>query len=604
MKKFAIIILLSSFTTLFAQNQVLNGTITIQNSSRKPVRQAIVSAKNALAVQTNDFGTFTLKFNKVTVGEEILLTIDKKDFEVVNKTALRIKFASGLNIKIYMNKKDAVDSVSQKYTIIIKKNISDKYEMLKKAYTQAQDQSGAAKLETRKNIALTLTPDIAKRLAETNNDEMSDYYSKSMEYFVEGDVKAAGEVLEDVNLQEALQRGKDTKTETNILKALENYMLKARLMVIDLDFDNADELYEVAASPESATYQNMNEYADFLHQINKNSTAELMYKQAVSNAKISTVRGELLLNMGNFLQARKQYTSAEQAFDDAYKIYERLDFEMPNTYNFDMCASLLSKLILYQDILENAPKKSYYDAGMKLFEKIDDIIKKNSSNPSAATYQATTDNLKEAFKQISIDNIIVREKANNYKMLADKEIENKDSIKVAKFNYLQSIKIYESILSKENNAKYYQPLAKGYEALNKIETDNLARISNEERVLKLYEDLYQTDTENSDYKNYLANAYNQMSWYLVVARQYKFAKFNALKAVVTDPMQETLNSVLALTYILTNEYDKASAIYTEYKNKQYYDTTLREIFLITISDAEKEGINHADFPKAKLALKE
>ena len=82
----------------------------------------------------------------------------------------------------------------------------------------------------------------------------------------------------------------------------------------------------------------------------------------------------------------------------------------------------------------------------------------------------------------------------------------------------------------------------------------------------------------------------------------------ALKAIQRgielDPSNEMLYTNLPLCYLFTGQFEKAQALYIEYKDKTYDNQykTFKEAFLADLKDIESKGITHPDFEKVKELL--
>jgi len=124
-----------------------------------------------------------------------------------------------------------------------------------------------------------------------------------------------------------------------------------------------------------------------------------------------------------------------------------------------------------------------------------------------------------------------------------------------------------------------------------------AYLKNYKKNYYIYLKLMQLDS--SDYKHY----YN-FSFYALFNEDYDGARKAAKISLFMKPDRKMVNSNLAISYILNNQYNKAEKIYKEYRNKALspYMNRAKVNFLEDIRTLEKAGVHHKDFKKAKKLL--
>jgi hypothetical protein len=85
--------------------------------------------------------------------------------------------------------------------------------------------------------------------------------------------------------------------------------------------------------------------------------------------------------------------------------------------------------------------------------------------------------------------------------------------------------------------------------------------------------------------------------------KYEEAIQAALKSLQLKPEKLTVETNLALGYLLSNQWGMALKIYEKWKGKTFPDDTEKRIcdvvFLKDIEDLEAAGISHPDFKKVK-----
>ncbi len=116
---------------------------------------------------------------------------------------------------------------------------------------------------------------------------------------------------------------------------------------------------------------------------------------------------------------------------------------------------------------------------------------------------------------------------------------------------------------------------------------------------KLFEKLQKLLPNNKNITHEFAKAYNDFAWYQILNKQYSEAIILAKKGLEIDPKQESINTNLALAYLMNNEFEKAKEIYLKFKGKPYYKGgTYKDVFFVDLIALEAEGFAHPDIEKA------
>lgn len=94
-----------------------------------------------------------------------------------------------------------------------------------------------------------------------------------------------------------------------------------------------------------------------------------------------------------------------------------------------------------------------------------------------------------------------------------------------------------------------------------------------------------------------------MSWYALFAKQPKEAMEAAQKTLELQLTAQSVNTNLALGYLLNNQWKEAKKNYQKWKGKSFPDDTqgrlCDDIFLQDMAGLEKAGIKHNNFKKVE-----
>jgi tetratricopeptide (TPR) repeat protein len=119
------------------------------------------------------------------------------------------------------------------------------------------------------------------------------------------------------------------------------------------------------------------------------------------------------------------------------------------------------------------------------------------------------------------------------------------------------------------------------------------KISFQQDIVNLLEDLYVKYPENEKLKNELAYAYNDLSWFNLRLGQFKKAEKIIIKAQKLEQPILLLKCNLAHSYLLQNKVTQAKRLYLELKNEK---NSKNEPFRVTIMKDFKilyqDGIRH------------
>ncbi|MCP4347039.1 MAG: tetratricopeptide repeat protein, partial [Desulfobacterales bacterium] len=366
-----------------AENAVLAGRITLQNSGGKPLGGVQVSARKATPTASRSNGHFDLVFQDKKPGDRVWLALEKNGYEVVNRDSLKVVIrANPDDIVVFVmcteGERDrhaliyyeiAQDNINKRYVQEIKR-VNDNYE---KTLKEKNDE--LEKLKMQRDAALAQAKDLAEKFAEANLDEASEMYKQAFKLFREGKVKDALKVLDDEKMDRAMAKAQKIKQEAEkeIGKGVENYMLKARLCITDFRFDEAEKNFQKAVQAGPDDYDNIFEFALYLQKQNQYVRALPLYENALSIAeKKQDKDGEAttLNNLGVLYRNSNDYPAAAKAYKRSLEIREKLAKDNPDTYLPDVANTLNNMGIFYWSSNDYPAAAKAYKNSMEIKEKL------------------------------------------------------------------------------------------------------------------------------------------------------------------------------------------------------------------------------------------
>ncbi|MEO0585576.1 MAG: tetratricopeptide repeat protein, partial [Bacteroidota bacterium] len=335
---------------------ILPGQLTLQNSGNTPVVGASVTAPPWANTTLSDAGgQFALSFTGKKAGYEALLSIEKEGYEVVNKKELlHTLTADPQPVRLYLCPQGEWQENAISYYQINEANLTRRYreeidrvqEVL--ADNQAMMYDSLARLEELYRGALSQAQELAEQFAIANLDDATDLYEEAFGYFKEGKIQEAIDLLTDTRLEQQLKgiteeiaEGKEMiaigeKKVVNAQEALdqgiENYLLKADLLVLDFRFDEAEENFVKAVEVDTMRFASRFGYAYFLQVQNKVLRAIPEYQSLLTLELDSIQRSTTINNLAILLSQQNDFKAAMQAFNTSLAMQRQLARKHPNVF--------------------------------------------------------------------------------------------------------------------------------------------------------------------------------------------------------------------------------------------------------------------------------
>ena len=569
---------------------ILRGVTVLQNSNGATLESVEISAAFCECVGENptfsdEYGLFQFEIKGKEPGETVELKVKKEGYEVVNQNDLTVYLRKNPDdtVKIVMCPAGERDRIALRFYHIVAENVR----------VQEPDAKTA-------DAVIAFAQEFTKTLAEKNLDDMSPEYRKAIEFFQSGDIEKAKNAFDDAkmteelrNAQEELRKAQEKlrqlenaappnapqsemlapyplvasignlagivgvpaqddaalkaaqeaerRAKDDLRKSVENYMLKARLCVTDLQFDDAEKYYRIATDADPENFDNLHEFALYLYKQNQFLKALPLYKKALTLAKDDGYLAKTLNNLGLLYIDLNKYDNAADTFERARDIYEDLAAANPQTYRPDVARTLNNLGILHANVNEYEKATDAYERALAIFEDL------AAANPQ--TYcpyvAATLHNLGNLYRDL-----------NEYAK-ADDALD-------------RALTIREE-LAAANPQTYRPDLAATLDNLGVLYQDSNDYANAYERALAIYEDLAAANPQT--YRPYVATTlnnlgvlYDDLNEYAKAADAYKRALAIREDLAAANPqtyrpdVAMTLNN-LGVLYWNQNQYTKAADAY-------------------------------------------
>lgn len=266
-----------------------------------------------------------------------------------------------------------------------------------------------------------------------------------------------------------------------------------------------------------------------------------------------------LHNLGLFNFELRNLESAEYYFQKSLKMRKVLAINAPESFDADVCTTALNLLELYQARLEASLNLKFKTKCIKLLADVEVRLNKfNDDRPVIKSMKSDCQYYKEYFSSITLNEL----ELNTVFKKVDELTQD----------------INSTILPNE-------------------------KIVFQNRIVKLLEKTFKRYSENEKLINELAYAYNDLAWLNIRIGKFENAETIILKAFNLEQPIIALKCNLAHSVLLQDKFEKAKALYLEFKNEKnsnnepYSFTVLRDF-----KKLEEDGFNHEHFERIKAIL--
>ncbi len=387
-------ILLSSHFCL-AQNRSVKGIVINKSNEGAPEAEVrLIPLDDANEAYSGTDGKFTIEFLSRKAGESVSLLVQKQGFQVLGadekSVTVVIPNDPQERVRIAIVRQDDFDQRVKRITYTLEKRIAEQSRKIDSLIAQrgfgvAEDERAAltsqitALYKQVRELEAGKTQ-LAKRLAQTDLNEASGFARDALKKFVEeGDIRAALAILSQEKLDEFWDNvlSQEEKVQRAKAQAVENYMIRARMLAANFEFPAAYRSYLEAIEKDSTNIENLLEASFFLHKQNQYSKAVPLYQRASGLVRTDNERATMLNNLGLLLTASESYAEAEAAFREALKIHRGLAQKNPDAFLPDVAGNLSNLGLLLME------KESYAEAEAAFREALEIQRGLAQKNPDA-----------------------------------------------------------------------------------------------------------------------------------------------------------------------------------------------------------------------------
>jgi|GEM_PF-4209652 len=333
--------------------QTLPGYITLQNENGKPAHPAFVSSVGAAPTSTDSKGIFLLIYDQKKPGQDVELKVEMPDYEVVNTEALRTRLPDTSVIepplRLFMCRKGEWQRRRDEYYETNRRYVSDRFAQKIKTTERNLKNAGVAtriltdsitRLHLQRDTALARLRFYAERMARTKLDDVSERHRKAFRYFEKGKIDSFLLVVNEKDIQtdldrieKELERGKALGRlgREKIIagmearrRIIEEFLIRARALVLNGQWEEADHTFDIAAREDSLNRQVLSEYYAFKRNRLQGQQALSLGKRLLGMAVTPADSAYWLYEMGRCCQLIMNPDLALVCFERSAAINQRI----------------------------------------------------------------------------------------------------------------------------------------------------------------------------------------------------------------------------------------------------------------------------------------
>lgn len=355
---------------------------------------------------TNDAGLFDIKLSNAKPGDRLDLLVAKANYQILGPDTRIFGYAvpsdpndivriaviktTDFNVSKFDFEAAIEKSIKQataRLGIIIdslKKAVNeDVRNVLAKTIKEQSDQIN----ELRKN-----KEELARKLAQVDLEQASEFAQLALKKFKEeGDLRAALAMIPDNKLDEfwnnvLLQEEKMKKAKE---QGVENYMIRARLLIADFQFGLAYGSYLDAIKRDSNNVNNLWEVSIFLAKQRQDLLAIKLFEKFLDLAITESDRAGILNNLGNLYLDNQKVVEAEKAYIESIEINRKLVNSKPDIFLSELGMVLNNLGTLYYSSQKMTEAERAFLEALTIRRKLSN----SQTNSSFQDLAATLDNL-------------------------------------------------------------------------------------------------------------------------------------------------------------------------------------------------------------------
>ncbi len=240
------------------------------------------------------------------------------------------------------------------------------------------------------------------------------------------------------------------------------------------------------------------------------------------------------MNLGNFYSTVENMSESEKMYQRSLEIYERLAKSNPAQFEAHLARTVMNLGIFYRAIQKLEESEKMYLRSLEICERL------VQSNPAQFEPDLT----------ITLNNL-------GYFYQTNQQFEKAEEM------YIKSIILQKRAVA-EGFIHLWPDLDLVYNNMASLR-DSFINYKDYTSALSIQREraecMYQLRELNIDWASQAADDYNELTWYYLLAKQYKEAESNARKVIEMYPNREWYQNNLAHALLLQGKYPEAESIY-------------------------------------------
>lgn len=367
-KSWIMILILAMAQTIYTQEDIkLPGVVVEQNSkfntgSINYLSNVQVKAPGATPLLSNAKGKFTLVFADKPFGNVTRIYASKKGYEVVNDEELKKAAVLGRKVplqvvfckegQLYENQvayykiaRDAVLAAHKKRIDVLQTEGKERELLLTKMETEFNQKISSVEqanqlLENQLQKAEKKATELAERFVFINLDDQNESYQLAFKAFLKNDLEEALRILNSIDLKERLEINlKESQKEEQLITSIEQQLssrrqqiekdlqqcvFRARLHILNYDFDEADADFDLALKYDSFSPSTLMDIADYYLFRNNHDKSVILLNRALQRGISRLDSANIMQKLGISRLAIRELGLAHDNFLESKELYEGL----------------------------------------------------------------------------------------------------------------------------------------------------------------------------------------------------------------------------------------------------------------------------------------
>jgi tetratricopeptide (TPR) repeat protein len=353
---------------------VLKGVVVENEVGGPPAPDVQITSTGANPTKTGYDGQFTLAFPQMKPGDAVRLAVAKAGYVVVNDVQLEQALPANPDAKpllILICRQASREEMARRYYRLRSLEAIEANYQKRLSELQSISSEAIARLQQERDQARSAAEKAAEDLARAKPGQTSELYNQAMRLFLDGQVEQALKILDEERLRSNLAAAKQRKEEAEkeIEQAAGSWVLKARLLTIQLRFAEAEAAYGEALQAAPNSFDVNFAFAYFNQLLNRRAVAAKAYERCLEVARQNGDEAAVAMtlnNLGNLHREQNRMDDARQALEEALKIRRQLARRNPETYLPDVATTLINLGNLHSDQNRMEVARQAYEEALKI----------------------------------------------------------------------------------------------------------------------------------------------------------------------------------------------------------------------------------------------